>query len=209
MNYICPTVTAFNLDDYSAQISVAKRLSDRIHIDLMDGEFTDSKSPELTDIWLPHGSIVDIHLMYQRPMDYLEQLVKLKPNMVIVHAEAQVHHMHFVAELHKADIKAGLCILQDTPVANIEQIMHSFDHVLIFSGNLGHHGGQANLGLLEKAKQIRNEYHDVEIGWDGGINDSNAKEIVAGNVDVLNVGGYIQKSNDPEKAFQNIKHTLL
>ena len=104
---VCPTVTAFDLAGYSQQI---KRISfaKRIHIDLMDGQLAPSTSPNIYDISLPNHHIVDVHLMYQEPMKVLDRLVALKPHMVIVHNEASLHHMHFVAELHKHCIKAGL-----------------------------------------------------------------------------------------------------
>jgi ribulose-phosphate 3-epimerase len=124
--------------------------------------------------------------------------------MVVIHNEATVHHMHFAAELHKEDIKVGLALLHDTPVKYIDQIMHSFDHILVFSGNLGYHGGEADLGLLEKVKYIREHHADAEIGWDGGINDQNAKQLVDAGVDVLNVGGFVQKSDDPANAYATL-----
>lgn len=179
-------------------------MAPRIHIDLMDGEFAPTTSPALDQVWWPHETVADIHLMYQRPMEHVSMLINLRPHMVIVPVEADVHHMHFVAELHKADIKAGLAILQKTPVENAYQIMHSFDHVLVFSGHLGYHGGDADLGLLDKVHKIRAHHPDVEIGWDGGINDQNSKLLADAGVDVLNVGGYIQKSSDPASAYATL-----
>ena len=200
---ICPTVTAYDLKVYGEQLKNIG-FAERIHIDLMDGQFAPTISPELKDIWLPHHQIVDIHLMYQHPMDELEQLIKLRPHMVVIPNEATVHHMHFAAELHKHDIKVGLALLQETPVEYAEQIMHSFDHVLIFSGNLGHHGGQADLKLLDKVQKIKDHHPDVEIGWDGGINAENARQIIDAGVDVLNVGGYIQKADNPKAAYDKL-----
>ena len=205
---ICPTVTAYDLHEYREQLERIN-FAQRVHIDLMDGLFTPTTSPELSRIWLPHHQLTDIHLMYQNPANYLDWLVKLRPSMVIIQAEADVHHMEFAGRLHKEGIKAGLAILQDTPAKNIFQIMHSFDHILVFSGDLGRHGGVADLGLLSKVSEIKDEYPEVEISWDGGINDENAQQIVEGGIDVLNVGGFIQGSSDKEKAFQNIASSLL
>lgn len=204
MAVICPTVTAYDLDQYAEQINRLKPFAKRVHIDLMDGDFAPTKSPELKDIWWPPEFTVDIHLMYKHPMNYLERLVELKPNLVVVHNEAEVHHMHFAAELHKEGIKTGLAILQDTPVEYAYQIMHSFDHVLVFSGKLGHHGGQTDLGLLDKVHKIREHHEDAEIGWDGGINADNAKALIDGGVDVLNVGGFIQRAPDPTANYQKL-----
>ncbi|MCA9332538.1 hypothetical protein KDA00_01550 [Candidatus Saccharibacteria bacterium] len=206
---ICPTVTAFDLHEYRRQLDVASGLSSRVHIDLMDGVLAPSISPELSRIWLPSEAVADIHLMYKKPMEQIDDLLRLKPYMVIIHAEAEVHHMQFAGELHKNGIKAGLSILQDTPVKNINQIMHSFDHILVFSGNLGHHGGEADLSLLNKVTEIRNEFSDVEVSWDGGISADNARQLVDGGIDVLNVGGFIQKAQDPTKAYQQISDALL
>lgn len=205
---IAPTITAYDLEDYSKQIKRVEGFAEVIHIDLMDGEFAPTKSPDLSQIWWPHHLKADIHLMYQNPMDYLEQLIKLKPRMVVIHNEANVHHMHFAAELHKAGILAGLAVLKDTPIEYAYQIMHSFDHVLIFSGHLGYHGGQADLGLLDKVSKVRHEHPDAEIGWDGGISADNAKQLADSGVDVLNVGGYIQKSDNPASAYAKIREVI-
>lgn len=204
MAIICPTVTAFDREEYSRQIHAVTPFADRIHVDLMDGIFAPTVSPGLDDIWLPYDALVDIHLMYQEPMNVLDQLIELKPNMVIIHNEAHVHHMHFAAELHKHGIKTGLAVLQDTPVEYAYQIMHSFDQLLIFSGNLGHHGGEADLRLIEKVGLTREHYPEIEIAWDGGISNKNAAELIKAGVDVLNVGGFIQKADDPEAAYATL-----
>ncbi len=205
---ICPTVTANDPHEFRAQMERIAPFAHRVHIDLMDGEFTTSKSPDLAQIWWPHELTADIHLMYKRPMDYIDQLIKLKPSMVIIHNEAEVHHMHFAAQLHKEGIEVGLAILQDTPVEYAYQIMHSFDQILVFSGNLGYHGGEADLGLLDKVRKIRDHHPDGEIAWDGGINDQNAKQLIDAGVTVLNVGGFIQQSEDPAVAYAKIKSAI-
>ncbi len=201
---ICPTITAYNAHQYREQMERIKPFTKRVHIDLMDGAFAPTQSPDLAHIWWPHELTADIHLMYQRPMAYLEQLIKLHPSLVVIHNEAEVHHMDFAARLHSHDIKAGLAILHDTPIEYAYQIMHSFDHVLVFSGDLGHHGGQADLGLLDKVRKIREHHPDAEIGWDGGINDANARQLIEAGVDVLNVGGYIQGAADPRARYDSL-----
>ena len=99
----------------------------------------------------------------------------------------------------------SIALLADTPVSKVRHEIHSFDHALIFSGNLGFHGGSADLSLLKKAKEIRQLDHEIEIGGDGGINADNAADLVHGGVTVLNVGGYVQKSDDPQAAYATLK----
>jgi ribulose-phosphate 3-epimerase len=205
MTIIVPTITASEPHEYREQIERVKGFAKRVHIDLMDGEFAPTHSPSLEQIWWPHELEADIHLMYQRPMEHLEQLIKLKPRLVVVHNEAELHHMHFCAELHKHGIKVGLALLQDTPVEYAEQIMHSFDHVLVFSGHLGYHGGKADLHMLDKVRKIQAHHPEVEVGWDGGINKDNIRFLIAAGVEVLNVGGFIQKSAKPKASYDTLE----
>jgi ribulose-phosphate 3-epimerase len=204
MATIVPTIDAFNPHQYREQMERIEPFAKRVHIDLMDGQFAPTESPGLDQIWWPHELTADLHLMYQKPMEHIEQLIKLKPHLVVIHNEADVHHMDFAARLHQHDIKAGLAILQDTPVEYAFQIMHSFDHVLVFSGDLGKFGGVADLCLLDKVRKIRQHHPEAEIGWDGGINDQNAKQLAEAGVDVLNVGGFIQNSDDPQAAYKKL-----
>jgi ribulose-phosphate 3-epimerase len=208
MPVICPTVTAFDPHEYRAQIERLVPFAKRIHIDLMDGEFAPTKSPDLDQIWLPEEVVSDVHLMYQHPADYLEQLITLKPSLVVIHYEANVDHVDFAAKLEAAGIKAGLALLQKTAVDTATNILPNFDHVMVYSGHLGEHGGEADLSLLEKVRQIRNNFPDIEISWDGGISDQNAKQLVKAGVDVLNVGGFIQSSENPQEAYGKLEVLL-
>jgi ribulose-phosphate 3-epimerase len=208
MAVICPTVTAFDQHEYRRQIERLQPFAKRIHIDLMDGEFAPTKSPGLDKVWWPEEFIADIHLMYRRPMDQIDQLLKLKPHLVVIHAEAEVNYTEFAARLHQADVKVGLALLHGTPAESVVNIMRSFDHVLVFSGDLGRHGGEADLSLLAKIRAIREYYPDIEISWDGGITDQNARQLADGGIDVLNVGGFIQKSDDPQASYQKISAAL-
>ena len=206
---ICPTITAFDDDSYSRQIDNITSFASRIHIDLMDGAFTKSKSPELARVWWPEFLMADIHLMFQEPTKELDTLIRLKPNLVIVHFEASLAHKDFTTKLHENNIKCGIAINQTTGVDQIKDIAEYYDHILIFSGHLGYHGGSADLELLDKVKQTRSLYPDKELSWDGGVNDQNAKAIADSGVNVLNVGSFIQDSNNPENAYDKIEKSLL
>lgn len=204
MSVICPSVLASTSAEYSKQMHRLSSFAKRVQIDLMDGDFASPKSIDLDQVWWPKPIKADIHLMYMKPMKYLRQLINLRPNMVIIHAEADVSHMRFAAELHKEEILAGLAVLPETTIASVEAILHSFDHLLIFSGNLGHFGGTADLALPRKIRFAREHHIDVEIGWDGGVNDNNVRILTEAGVDVLNVGGYIHNSKNPKNSYDKL-----
>lgn len=201
---ICPTITAFEPHEYRSQMEQVADFAKRVHIDVMDGIFAPTVSPAVPRLWWPHHLKADIHLMYQKPDVAFDQLTYINPDMVIIHAEADVDHMQFAAKLHAEGIRAGLALLQQTTAISVERIVNSFDHVLIFSGTLGYHGGTADMQLLEKVRQIRDTHPDVEIGWDGGVTTDNAWRLIEGGVQVLNVGGAIQKASDPRSVYNKM-----
>lgn len=208
MAVVCPTVTAFEPHTYREQMERLEPFASRVHIDLMDGEFAPTKSPGLEQVWWPPALTADIHLMYERPADRLDMLVKLKPSLVVIHAEADVDHMDFASRLHAHGIKAGLALLQPTAVEQVSQIIHSFDHVLVFSGDLGKHGGILDERILYKVQKVKRVHPEAEISWDGGINEHNARRLIDSGVEVLNVGGFIQKAPNPAEAYEKLTNMV-
>lgn len=199
---ICPTVTAHDADEYRNQMNRLSSFATRIHIDLADGQFTPVKLLGVDQVWWPGGVRADLHVMYKRPFDHTKVYLSLSPQMVVVHAEADGDFVPFANLLHRHGIEVGVALLQQTPVEFIRPALPFIDHVLIFSGNLGHFGGQADTSLLEKVAELRRLKPQLEVGWDGGINDQNAQVLARGGVDVLNTGGFIQHAANPALAYQ-------
>ena len=77
--------------------------------------------------------------------------------------------------LKQANIKVGVALLPSTYPGNVKQYIEAADHVLIFAGNLGMQGGQADLMQMEKIALVRGMKPEVEIGWDGGANINNVR----------------------------------
>jgi ribulose-phosphate 3-epimerase len=140
--------------------------------------------------------------MYKNPRRAAEVILEHKPNMLIVHSEAEGNFASFVSLCRGAGVKVGVALLPRTPVDTILPALGSIDHVLVFSGELGRFGGHVNLDLLNKVKVLRQHRHDIEIGWDGGVNLQNISQLAFGGVDVFNVGGFLQNSDDPEKSYR-------
>jgi ribulose-phosphate 3-epimerase len=209
VSVICPTVLAAAAEDYREQLEAVAPFASRIQIDLGDGEFT-TQSITIDELWWPKDNAIDIdiHLMYRRPVEVIDALVRLKPHMVIIHAEAEGDLLSIISELQRNDILAGIALLQQTQVAEAADLLKSVDHLLIFSGALGSFGGKADLTLLRKVKLARQINPDIEIGWDGGANLETTASLVDGGIDVINVGGAIQKSLHPHNVYRQLVRQL-
>lgn len=208
MAVICPTVTAEESHGFREQMERVAGFAERIHIDLGDGVFTPNKLVDIERLWWPAGVTTDIHLMYKAVKPFLKQLIALKPHMVIVHAEAVGNYYEVARPLKKAGIKVGVALLPPTSIATIQPALHDIDHVLIFSGDLGHFGGKVDLRLLDKARALKKQRPELELGWDGGIHEKIAKALADGGIDVLNVGGHIQRSHNPGIAYETLVNAI-
>lgn len=205
MPIICPSILAADNDQYNEQIKKVGHFAHRIQIDLTDGEFAKSLTVGPKDAWWPVGIKADFHLMYKDPSSAIQTILQHKPNMIIVHCESDGNLEALSSSCRRLGVKVGIAILQETDVNLILPGLADIDHVLVFSGHLGSFGGQTDLGLLRKVEILKNHKPGLEVGWDGGINQSNVAQLVFGGVDVLNVGGYIQNSTNPEHSYEMLQ----
>jgi ribulose-phosphate 3-epimerase len=204
MSVIAPAILAETPEDYKAAVERLNSFTERVHIDICDGEFTPTFTVGAAQIWWPQEWTVDIHAMVARPSDHIETLISLKPHTIIFHAEVGEDLLPVLKHIKKFNIKAGVALLKPTVPGSVVPLIEAADHVMIFSGDLGKYGGTASLMQLEKVRLVRNIKQDVEIGWDGGVNIENAYSLAQGGVDVLNVGGTLAKAEDPAATYATL-----
>lgn len=204
MTVIAPAILAESADIYKTQVERLHDFVQRAHIDISDGEFTPTFTVGAAQIWWPQEWTVDIHAMVARPSEHVETLVSLKPYTIIFHAETSEDILPVLKYVKKFGIKAGLALLKTTVPSTVAAAINEADHVMVFTGELGHYGGTASLMQLEKVRLIRAIKKDVEIGWDGGVTVDNAFSLSGGGVDVLNVGNTLASAADPKDVYDKL-----
>lgn len=214
MAIIAPTILCETDEDYKATVERLHPFAQRVHIDLTDGQFAPTFTVGVNQIWWPQEWTVDIHAMVSYPSQYVDALIQMHPGTVIFHAEASEDITPSLAKLKQAGIKAGVALLRPTVPSAVKAYIEAADHVLIFSGDLGHYGGTASLMQLEKVRLVRMIHPSVEVGWDGGANPDNCFSLGQGGVDVINAGGAINNAPDPAAAYKQMteeinKHSVI
>ena len=212
MAEIAPAVLAENPQDYARDLTVATSVSSRIQVDLVDGKFAQNRTINLVQAYWPKDVRADLHLMYQDPFVHAETVLSLAPHLVIVHVEAEEMNEKRMgdlkSELEPAGIKLGVAILKQTPVPAIDPYIPYIDHVLVFTGDLGHYGGDMDEWSLEKITAIKSIDADIEVGVDGGINEQTIRRVVEAGADVCNVGSFLQKAEDPQIAYDKLTQEM-
>ena len=211
MTIIAPTITTNDPAVYARRLEDFLTFAPRIQIDITDGQFAPSQTINLNQVYWPPADKreckIDLHLMLQRPIDWLDQIVALVPDKVILHAESDdAANMlpRIFAHLRRFGMAVGVALLPATQPESIDEIIADVDSVLIFGGHLGYQGGTADLIQLNKVTAIRQINPSVVIEWDGGANLDNIKQIATAGVTQINVGSAISSAADPVAAYREL-----
>lgn len=202
MSVIAPSITVETADQYKAAVDRITPFAQRVHIDISDGEFAPTFLFGEAQLWWPQNWQVDLHAMVARPSEHLPQLIAKKPSLITFHVETAEDPIVLLNQIKQAGIRAGIALLKTTVPSSVAEAIKLADHVMIFSGNLGHYGGTASLMQLEKVRLVKAINPNVEIGWDGGVSMENAYTLTQGGVDVLNTGSALSSATDPAATYQ-------
>ena len=201
MASIVPTINSTTPEDYAARIDRVKPFATRIHVDISDGVFDDARTVGLSQVYDIDGVPMDLHLMMAHPEGQIENIISLQPHLVIVHFEAVNDPTELFKQLHEMGIHVGLAIKPETMIEQVAHILPAIHHLLIFTGKLGHNGGEFQADCLEKIAQAREINAELEIAVDGGINEETAQLAIDAGANLLDVGSCIHESSDPESSY--------
>jgi ribulose-phosphate 3-epimerase len=181
-----------------------------IHVDVMDGHFVPNITigpPVVESIRHITDLPLDVHLMIDNPVLYINDFAWAGADIISVHAEVYPH-LHRTIQLIKShDIKAGMVLCPATPISQIEHVLDEVDLVLIMTVNPGF-GGQAFIeSMVPKVEQLAKLIDDrnlsVEIEVNGGFNEKTAQAYVKAGANVLVAGSAIYKADNRKSAIEH------
>ena len=190
---------------------------DLIHVDVMDGHFV----PNLTmgeDMirglrrHLP-GAFLDVHLMVERPHDYVEAFAEAGANSFSFHAEVcRPHRVHgvdaddLIASIRAAGMHPGMVVNPPTPVAWLEPHLASLDLALVMSVFPGEGGQSFMPEVLDKCRALRQQLPPhARLEIDGGVSPDTAGACREAGVDLLVAGSAVFRSDDRAAAIAGIR----
>ena len=175
------------------------------HIDVMDGIFVPNISfgfPIVKALRKATDLVLDVHLMIDRPIRYVEEFVKAGADYVTIHIEADQPQNTLAAldKIHELGCKAGIVLKPRTPAEAAIPYLEKCDMILIMTVEPGFGGQKFMADQMDKVRQLREWMDDLNpdchIEVDGGVDVNTCAVCKDTGADVLVAGSAYFKAAD-------------
>lgn len=206
MAKIAPSILSADFVNLERDIRALKdNGSQWVHVDVMDGHFVPNISIGLPVVSAIRGItdlIMDVHLMIDKPIRYVEQFVKAGADYLTIHVEADQpqNTLEALDKIHALGCKAGIVLKPKTPAEAAIPYLEKCDLILVMTVEPGFGGQKFMADMMPKVRQLREWMDDINpdchIEVDGGV-DANTHTICKeSGADVLVAGSAYFKAED-------------
>ena len=195
---ISPSILSADFMNLERDIhNIEENGGDLIHIDVMDGLFVPNITigfPVIQAIRKITDLPLDVHLMIDQPVRYVEKFVASGADYVTIHVEADTEENTLLAlrKIKALGGKAGVSIKPKTPAAAVRPYLELCDMVLVMTVEPGFGGQKFMAEVMPKLKQIRAWLDEAEsaclLSVDGGVDRGTAPLCKKSGADVLVAG---------------------
>ena len=168
-----------------------------LHVDIMDGQFVPNLSfgyslvaamRKVTDL------VLDVHLMIDRPIRYVENFCKAGADYLTIHVEADTREntLAAIAKIRELGVKPGIVVKPKTSAEEIAEFLPLVDMVLVMTVEPGFGGQKFMADMMPKLKKLREMLDEVNpschLEVDGGVDLKTGVTCKENGADVLVAG---------------------
>jgi ribulose-phosphate 3-epimerase len=176
-----------------------------VHVDVMDGIFVPNLSYGYTTVKALRPAtdmVLDVHLMIDRPIRYVDEFCKAGADILTIHVEADTPENTRAAleKIAANGVKPGIVVKPNTPAEAIKEFLPMCQLVLVMTVEPGFGGQKFMADMMPKVRALRAMLDEVNPGChlevDGGVDLSNRDLCVESGADVLVAGSSYFKADD-------------
>ncbi|MDW7656077.1 MAG: ribulose-phosphate 3-epimerase [Bacillota bacterium] len=209
---ICPSILSADFTALGAAADQVSADADILHIDVMDGHFVPNISfglPVVKALSKYTRLPLDVHLMIENPIIWIEPFAEAGADSIVIHAEACPHLQRALQQISAAGCTAGVALNPGTSLTAVEEVLPFLDLVLLMTVNPGF-GGQTYIpGMQDKIRRLRHQLDQqdrpIHLQIDGGIYPDNVKENREAGANMIVVGSAVFGQEDPAAAIRQLR----
>tara|TARA_B100001105_G_C22296740_1_gene401970 strand:- start:196 stop:873 length:678 start_codon:yes stop_codon:yes gene_type:complete len=209
---LAPSLLAADFADLRGAIKLLDDAVDIFHIDIMDGDFVPNitMGPMIVAALRQHtDAVFDVHLMVRNPDVWIGPYRDAGADWISVHYETAPHLERTLSCIRESGARAGIALNPGTYPDGLEYVLNDTDFVLVMSVNPGFGGQNFLVSSLKKLSALRTRLDEkglslVQLEIDGGVDATNASDIVRAGADILVAGSSVYRSEDPLQAVEQL-----
>ena len=215
MNKLSPSILAADFVNLERDIRALKTAgADYVHVDVMDGLFVPNISIGIPVVAAIRGITdlpLDVHLMIDRPIRYVERFCKAGADILTVHVEADTEEntRHALEIIRDLGVRPAICVKPKTPAEAVLPFIDLCSLILVMTVEPGFGGQSFMADMMLKVEKIRayiNEKNPAcELEVDGGVNEQTAEVCKAAGANVLVAGSAYFKAADKAAFARSIQ----
>lgn len=213
---LCPSILSADFTALGDAIDRVAEDADMIHVDVMDGHFVPNLTfgpPVVAALRKRSRLPLDVHLMIEDPIRWIEPFAVSGADSLVIHAEACPHLLRGLQQIRNAGCTAGVAINPGTSLAQIEEVLPYVDMVLLMTVNPGFGGQKYIATMTDKIRRLRQMLNHlanpVHLQIDGGIYDGNIRENWLAGADMIVVGNAVFGQPDPAAALRELRQCAV
>ena len=206
MAKIAPSILSADFANLERDIhNIEEMGADWVHVDVMDGIFVPNISigiPVVKALRPITDLPLDVHLMIDRPIRYIEEFVKAGADWLTIHVEADQPQNTLAAldKIKELGCKAAISLKPKTPVEAAIPYLEKCDMILVMTVEPGFGGQKFMEDQMPKIKQLREWLDDINpdcvIEVDGGVDGVTHTVCKENGAEVLVAGSAYFKAQD-------------
>ncbi len=205
---LIPAVLAYTARDFARRLVIARRLSNVIHLDVMDGRFVRTRSVGRSVIArLPRGPRYQLHLMVHHPAAWLAAVHQARIKDVIIHVEAR-GALEALAEARRRGVRTRIAFNPGTTMTRISRFVPLCDGLHCLGVRPGQYGARFQARTLRTVRAIRRRWPALPVSFDGGVRTNLLRSLMRLGVRELVVGSAVFLTPDPVRSFRALQRFL-
>ena len=212
---VSPSILSADFANMAQDLQMLKKTgAEYIHVDIMDGHFVPNLSmgfPMVSAARRVSDLVVDVHLMIDTPIRYVERFCDAGADILTIHVEAdsEENTKKALDMIRAKGVKPAICVKPKTPAEAVLPFIDKVDLILVMTVEPGFGGQSFMADMMPKLKRISEYIKErrpgCELEVDGGVNAQTAKVCTAAGANVLVAGSAFFKAGDKAAFVRAVK----